>query len=96
MDDKTKDGVKTPEEDIQNQEQKSEAKVTETVEKEAPAAAEAQAEVAAPSEFSQIVWPKPGRVWSETLTVIIVAAIVATIIFFVDMGLRTGIEFLIQ
>ena len=59
-------------------------------------AATTAAAVQKPSEFSQIVWPKAGRLWSETFTVIIVAAIIAVIIFFVDLGLRTGIEFLIQ
>lgn len=48
------------------------------------------------SEFSKIVWPSGKRVWSETATVMIVGAILATIIFFVDLGLRTGIEFLIK
>ena len=93
MDDNTKDGVKTPEEDIQNQEQNT---VTATTEEVATEAATTAAAVQKPSEFSQIVWPKAGRLWSETFTVIIVAAIIAVIIFFVDLGLRTGIEFLIQ
>lgn len=94
MDDNVKDGVKTPEEGIQNQEQTIDTTVTEeTAEVTASAATAA---VQRPSEFSQIVWPKQGRLWSETFTVIIVAAILAVIIFFVDLGLRTGIEFLIQ
>ena len=44
------------------------------------------------SKYSKIEWPTAGRVWSETLTVIIVTAIMATIIFFVDLGLRAAIE----
>ena len=44
------------------------------------------------SKYSKIEWPTAGRVWSETLTVIIVTAIMATIIFFVDLGLREAIE----
>ena len=93
MDDNIKDGVKNPEKDIQNQEQTTETAVAEGA---AEVNAAAAAAVQKPSEFSQIVWPKPGRLWSETFTVIIVAAIIAVIIFFVDLGLRTGIEFLIQ
>lgn len=95
MDDNTKDGVKTPEEDIQNQERDTVTATTEEVATEAATTTAAKA-VQKPSEFSQIVWPKAGRLWSETFTVIIVAAIIAVIIFFVDLGLRTGIEFLIQ
>ena len=93
MDDNTKDGAQTPEEDIQNQELNTEAEAVQGTVEETTATAAA---VKKPSEFSQIVWPKAGRLWSETFTVIIVAAIVAVIIFFVDLGLRTGIEFLIQ
>ena len=95
MDDNTKDGVKTPEEDMKNKEQSTATATTEEVVAEAATTGTAAA-VQKPSEFSQIVWPKAGRLWSETLTVIIVAAIIAVIIFFVDLGLRTGIEFLIQ
>ena len=95
MDDNTKDGVKTPEEDIAFGPKNLGWKTTEEVATEA-ATTTAAAAVQKPSEFSQIVWPKAGRLWSETFTVIIVAAIIAVIIFFVDLGLRTGIEFLIQ
>lgn len=67
MDDNTKDGVKTPEEDIQNQEQNTVTATTEEVATEA-ATTTAAAAVQKPSEFSQIVWPKAGRLWSETFT----------------------------
>ena len=48
------------------------------------------------SEFSRITWSGPKRVWSETATTVIVGAAVAVTIFFVDLGLRFGIETLIK
>lgn len=48
------------------------------------------------SEYSKITWPGPKRVWSETATTIVVGAALAIIIFFVDLGLRFGIETLIK
>lgn len=48
------------------------------------------------SEFSRITWPGPKRVWSETATTVIIGAAVAVTIFFVDLGLRFGIETLIK
>lgn len=43
-------------------------------------------------EYEKIVWPTAGRVWANTLTVIIVAALMAGTIFLVDLGLRAIIE----
>ena len=43
-------------------------------------------------EYEKIVWPTAGRVWSNTLTVIIIAALMAGTIFLVDLGLRAIID----
>lgn len=42
--------------------------------------------------YDKIFWPTAGRVWSNTLTVIIVAALMAGTIFLVDLGLRAIID----
>ena len=43
-------------------------------------------------KYDKIFWPPAGRVWSNTLTVIIVAALMAGTIFLVDLGLRAIID----
>ena len=42
--------------------------------------------------YDKIFWPTAGKVWSNTLTVIIVAALMAGTIFLVDLGLRAIID----
>ncbi len=43
-------------------------------------------------QYDKIFWPSAGRVWSNTLTVVIIAALMAGTIFLVDLGLRAIID----
>ena len=68
MDDNTKDGiVKTPEEDIQNQEQSTVTATTEEVVAEAVTTGTALCSSKAVRVFSEYKGSKAGRLWSETL-----------------------------